>query len=314
MKKYFVLSLLSLLSVTAFSETGKGFRSLFNGRDLKNWTMLPDKKPAFKVVDGVIETRVGGGSDLFTVESFGNYVFRFEYLLSKVGNSGVLIRCDPKNPWGTGVEVQLLAPWTPHRDDLHCTGSLYGYVAVTNRPDETTGVWHQMEIKCDRKMITVAVDGKLTTLADINKVPALRKKNLAGAIGFQCNHSEKGEFAKFRKIEIRDLDAEPEYVKAGFYEKDQQLRKQAHAAAVALGAPMIGALTSVMDQKNVMARSGAKRVLFDIVAKASAPQSSAEVRKAVAAALKKNIESKPSAITTAYLERLLAMIKSTNGK
>ncbi|MDD2598925.1 MAG: DUF1080 domain-containing protein [Kiritimatiellae bacterium] len=283
--------------------------SLFNGRDLTGWHMLPGKAPAFVVADGVIETRTAGGSDLFTVERFGNYVLRFEYLLSKVGNSGVLIRCDPADPWTTGVEVQLLAPWTPHRDDLHCTGSLYGYVAVTNRPDETTGIWHSMEIRCDRTAIEVSVDGQLTTVADTVKVAALNKKLVSGAIGFQANHGEPGEFAKFRKVELGNLDADPAYVLQGLSHADARFRVQAREAAVALRAIMVGPLARSMDGGEVMAQSVARQALFDIVAAASAPQTAPGMRAAVAQALQATLKTKPSEITAGYLTWLQGMIR-----
>ena len=313
MIKHLVFLSLSMLAASAFSQGGAGFVSLFNGKDLTNWTMPPGKAPAFAVVDGVLETRPRNGSDLFTVQTFGNFIFRFEYLLSKVGNSGVLLRCDPKNPWGTGVEVQLLAPWTPYRDDLHCTGSVYGYVAVTNRPDETTGIWHQMEITCDRKTITISVDGKLATVANTDAVAGMKEKHLAGALGFQSNHSHEGEFAKFRNIEIKNLDDDLEYVKAGFYDADAQVRTLAHAAAVALGTPMIDPLAKMMDEDNIMARRGAQQALFDMVAKATAPQTSSNDKKAVARSLKASLKAKPSDITSAYLKGLLALIQSAEG-
>jgi len=286
-----------------------GFTPLFNGQDLSGWMMLPGKPPAFAVADGLLETRVPGGSDLFSVARYGNYVLRFEYLLSKVGNSGVLIRCDPKDPWGTGVEVQLLAPWTPHRDDLHCTGSLYGYVAVTNRPDETTGVWHQMEIRCDRHVIRVSVDGCLTTVADTRTVKALDEKLLSGAIGFQSNHSKQGEFAQFRKIEIRNLDEEQDYVLAGFSHEDERFRVQAREAAVSLGPAMIGPLVRVMEGDAVMARSVARQALFDIVAAASAPQTAVAIRDAATRELRKALGTRLSETTAGYVSWLSGMLR-----
>ena len=311
MIKHLLITLLAGLTLPAFAQNADGFTSLFNGKDLANWTMLPGKVPAFEVADGAIETRARNGSDLFSVERFGNFIFRFEYLLSKVGNSGVVLRCDPSNPWGTGVEVQLLAPWTPYRDDLHCTGSVYGYVAVTNRPDETTGIWHQMEIKCDRKTITISVDGKLTTVAtNTDTVAGMKDKQLAGALGFQSNHSKEGEFARFRNIAIKNLDAEPEYVRAGFFDGDAQIRTMAHAAALARGFPMIATLAKMMDEENVTARQGAKQALFDIVAKATVPQASSSDKKAVIRSLKASLKAKPSEITATYLKWLLAMCQS----
>lgn len=308
MTKFKILMGLSCVALLAFGDAGEGCQSIFNGKDLTGWTMLPGKPAGFAVKDGVLDTSVAGSSDLFTEEHFGNYVLRFEYLLSKVGNSGVLIRCDPKDPWTSGVEVQLLAPWTPYRDDLHCTGSLYGYVAVTNRPDETTGIWHSMEIRCDRTAIEVSVDGKLTTVADTLKVEALNKKHLTGAIGFQSNHAEPGEFARFRKVELRNLDADPAYVLQGLSHADARFRVQAREAAVALGAVMVGPLALTMDKESVMERSVARQALFDIVAAASAPQQKAERRAAVKKALQAALDAKPSEVTSGYLTWLQGMI------
>lgn len=305
----FVAAIALFYTAWAQGDTVK-FVQLFNGKNLDNWMMLTNKPPAFAVVDGIIETRPVNGADLFTVKDYANYIFRFEYLLSKTGNSGVLIRCDRKNPWGTGVEVQLLAPWTPWRDDLHCTGSLYGYVAVTNRPDETTGVWHSMEIHCDRKIIKVSVDGKLTTYADIDKTPKLQSKWLGGAIGFQSNHGTKEEFAKFRNISVRDLDDSPDYVRAGFFDKDARVRTQAQQAAGALGSPMITPLVSVMDDTNVAARSCAKQTLFDIAAQATAAQTTPTARQSVVQALQNALQTNPSSTTTDYLKWLLNMVQS----
>lgn len=300
---------LSCVALMAFGGAHERRLSIFNGKDLTGWTMLPGKAPGFTVVDGVIETRVAGGSDLFTVERFGNYVLRFEYLLSPVGNSGVLIRCDPKDPWKSGIEVQLLAPWTPYRDDLHCTGSLYGYVAVTNRPDETTGIWHGMEIRCDRTAIEVSVDGKRTTVADTVQVKALNEKLLSGAIGFQGNHGKSGEFARFRKVELCNLDAAPAYVLEGLSHADARFRVQAREAAVALGAVMVGPLAQTMDRHEVMARSVARQALFDIVAAASAPQQDDGMRAAVAQALRDTLGTQLSDTTTGYLTWLQGMIQ-----
>jgi hypothetical protein len=313
MTQRLVAILVFVLTVSGYSRDGGGFTSLFNGKDLTHWTTPPGKVQAFKVVDGVMETRTNKGGDLFTVGRYANFIFRFEYLLSRIGNSGVLLRCEPKDPWGTGVEVQLLAPWTPTRDDLHCTGSVYGLVAVSHRPDETTGIWHQMEIKCDRQQITIAVDGQLATVADTGAVAGMKNKHLTGALGFQSNHSTEGEFARFRNVEIRDLDADPEYVKAGFYDDDAQVRTLAHAAAVALGIPMIQVLATMMDDDHVAASGGAKQALFDIAARASAPQSLPNKQSAVVHALDASLQAKPSATTATYLKWLLAMIQSPEG-
>jgi hypothetical protein len=228
-----------------------------------------------------------------------------------VGNSGALIRTDPKNAWGTGVEVQLLAPWTPYRDDLHCTGSMYGLVAVHNRPDETTGIWHEMEIKCDRQNVTISVDGQITTTAKIDTVKGMENKNIVGAVGFQGNHGQDGEFVKFRNISIIDFDVEPDYVAKGFYEEDVRFREQAYKAAVSIGAPMIEPLIQMLSEENVMAHAGAKQVLFDIIAKATAPDVDKRDKKNVIKILKQSSSKQTySKSVSDYLNWLLTMAKS----
>lgn len=298
----------SLLLTSCAIQDQEGFIPLFDGKDLSEWTLGPEG--GFEVIDGELVT--GGfneGNDLFTKKWFCNYVLRLEYLLSDVGNSGVVIRCDPQDAWKTGAEVQLLAPWTPWRDDLHCTGSLYGHVAVTNRPDETTGIWHNMEIRCDRNTITISVDDSLTTQARIDTVKTMEGKLLCGAIGLQVNHaSAEGQFAKFRNIQIRDFDTDPEYVCEGFYELDSLLRSQAYDAAVNLGAKMIEPLAVMMSGDDPVAKSGAKQVLFDIVAMATAPQGAEKYKKEVASALKRSARNTSSEITIKYLEWLSGMI------
>jgi hypothetical protein len=308
MKKAFLLILISLLFATSCSsQNTNNFVSLFNGKDLSNWTL--QKPGAFEVKDGEIITRsFGAGNDIFSNKWYGNFILRLEFMLSEVGNSGVFIRFNP-NIQATGFEVQLLAPWTPWRDDLHCTGSLYGYVPVINRPDETTGIWYRMEIKCDRNIVTVSVNDKVTTIADIDTVKSFINKPYFGVIGFQGNHANKqGQYAKFRNIFIRDLDTEPDYLKKGFYCKDTQFRNYALVAAVSIGADMVATLSDIMSGDDPVAKSGAKDALFNIVAKASDPESPEKEKKAVSAALKKSIKNASTPITKNYLKWLSGMI------
>ena len=312
MKNIVLVSLFVTFQILSCSPPKNGdFTPLFNGKDLSNWTL--GEEGGFEVIKGELFTSsFGMGNDLFTEKWYCNFVLHLEYMLSDVGNSGVLIRCDPQSPWETGVEVQLLAPWTPWRDDLHCTGSIYGHVAVTKRPDETTGIWHKMEIRCDRNVISISVDDTGTTLVSIDTVNTMKNKLLCGAIGLQVNHAEiEGQYAKFRNIYIRDLDDELEYVSEGFSEKDTLLRNQAHAAAISLGAKMVEPLAMMMSGEDPVTKSGSKQVLFDIVARATAPQSEEILKNDVAIALKNSANNTSSEITREYLNWLSGMINYT---
>ncbi|KPL12828.1 MAG: hypothetical protein AMS26_16170 [Bacteroides sp. SM23_62] len=300
----------TLLLISCLGQEDDDFTALFDGRNLDEW--IPGPEGGFEIINGELYTGGEEGNDLFTKKWYCNYVLRLEYMLSDVGNSGVLIRCNPEAAWETGVEVQLLAPWTPWRDDLHCTGSLYGHVAVANRPDETTGIWHKMEIKCDRHTIRVSVDDSMTTLAKIDTVITMADKLICGAIGLQVNHAEKeGQYAKFRNIYIRDLDVEPAYICEGFYETDSVFRAQAYSAALNLGAEMVEPLALMMSGENPLAKSGSKQVLFDMVARATDPQGEEKYKDDVADALNNSADGVSSQIVKEYLEWLSGMIKNS---
>lgn len=308
MKKLILISTIAFMyAVTCLSQNKGDFKSLFNGKDLTNWTL--EKSGGFEVVDGELITRsFGPGYDIFTNRSYGNFILRLEFMLSKVGNSGIFIRCNPSDP-DAGFEVQLLAPWTPYRDDLHCTGSIYGHVAVTNRPDETTGIWYKMEIKCDRNIVTVSINDKVTTMANSDTVKSMDGKTYYGVIGIQGNHAdEQGQFAKFRNIYIRDLDSEPDYVLNGFGVKNDQLRNLAVVASVNLGAKMIPPLADLMSGDDPMKKNGAKQALFDIVAKSSDSVAPAKEKKEIRSVLNKTIKTSSSEITVNYLKWLSGLI------
>lgn len=75
------------------SEQNKGaFVSLFKGKVLTNWAL---KKPGgSEVSDGELITRCfGNGNDIYANKIYGDFLLRFEFMLSEVGNSGVSIRC-----------------------------------------------------------------------------------------------------------------------------------------------------------------------------------------------------------------------------
>ncbi len=311
MKKLIILIyVVSLFVISCFAQKDKNFVNLFDGSDLKSWDI--NKEGGFEIVDGELVSRsIGDGHDIYTKKSYANFIFHFEFLLSQRGNSGVFIRCKPTagGYFSAGFEVQLLAPWTPWRDDLHCTGSIYGLVPVTNRPDETPGKWYKMEIICDRNMVTISVNDQIVTKANVDTLKAMPELPYFGAIGFQGSHtSKKGQFAKFRNISICDLDLVPDYVVKGFYEGNEKLRTLAIKAAVKLGTKMIGPLADLMSGDNPMAKNCAKQAIFDITAKISDPQTSMAEKEELAKSLKVNVNTTSDKITKDYLKWLSGMI------
>lgn len=293
-------------SVAAQGNPEDGFEPLFNGRDLTGW----EKADGFLVEDGAILTRGAKAADLYTQAEYGNSILRFDYMLSEVGNSGVFVRTAQADPLEAAFEVQLLAPWTPYRDDLHCTGSLYGHVPVISRPDESTDVWHSMEIVLDRDTVIVTVDGKAVTWAQTEHVASLQAKSLKGRIGLQGNHSDPKQWVKFKNLRLKNLDGDVDYVLRGFGRSEPQIRKTTRDAAVALGSPAIPGLSQLMASPDPVASSAARDALFDIAAHASAPDFPAGSRDAMGKMLAAEQDKTESAEVKGYLEWLRGMLSA----
>lgn len=306
-KKICLTALLASALVTPAAAQGdpeKGFEPLFNGQDLAGW----EKADGFVVEDETILTKGAKAGDLYTEAEYGNYILRFDYMLSEVGNSGVFVRAETVRPLDKGFEVQLLAPWSPYRDDLHCTGSLYGHVPVVSRPDESTGVWHSMEIVLDRDTVIVSVDGKAVTWAQTGAVESLQDKSLRGRIGFQGNHSDPQQWVRFRNIRIKNLDADAAYVMAGLGRADAMVRKHSYAAAVALGDDAVPGLVTALGGTDAVAHATAKEALFAIAARASAPDFPSDSRQALRALLEAQERETESMVAEQYLEWLRGML------
>ncbi|MBN1490686.1 MAG: DUF1080 domain-containing protein [Phycisphaerae bacterium] len=179
-----------------------GFVSLFDGKTLDGWVLMGEPD-GFFVKDGVIRSEGRQGRWLRLVRQYSDFVLKLEWRVAENGNSGVFLRAgEGAQPWLGGIEVQITnAP----RDDLHCTGSLYGVVAPNPRPDESADKWHAFEIRCEGPRIAVAVDGVGVVNADCSTIDALKSKARRGYIGLQDSHARKGCWIEYRNIRLKDL-------------------------------------------------------------------------------------------------------------
>ncbi len=268
MKKLLILAILVLCAAACAADGGDGFVSVFNGKDLTGWVVMGD--PAgFRVEEGCMHSDGGkGGNWIRTERPYSNYVFRLDWMLSKTGNSGIMVRMGQT---GGGFEVQLLAPWTPYRDDLHCTGSMYGYVPANPRPDETTLRWRKAEIRAEYGHVEAYIDGVKTSEADYKRVPGMENMALTGYVGMQDSHTGPGEWVKFRNIEIKDLDQDPVFHARHIGSADNMARRSAYSAAIRLGGSMIEPLLDVLVKGKPAEAQAARNALRDIVGGLSSP-------------------------------------------
>ena len=262
MKKLLVVLVLILCAAACAADANDGFVPIFNGRDLSGWVVMGDAA-GFRVEDGCMLSEGGkGGNWIRTAQPYSNFVFRLEWMLSKVGNSGIMVRHGIS---GGGFEVQLLAPWTPYRDDLHCTGSMYGFVPANPRPDETTLRWRKAEIRATYGHVEAYIDGVKTSEADYDKVPGMEGFSLTGYLGMQDSHTGPGEWVKFRNIEIKDLDQDPAFVAKQLGSVNTARRRAAYDTALKLGGAMIEALLDSLTSGTQAEANAARYALSGIV-------------------------------------------------
>lgn len=194
-------------------EKAEGFISLFNGRNLDNWT---GNKVAYAAEDGMIVIRPdeGSGGNLYTEKEYSDFIYRFEFQLTPGANNGIGIRAPLTGDAAyLGMEIQVLdntAAVYANLQPYQYHGSVYGVIPAKREYLKPVGEWNSEEIFAQGTHIKVTLNGTVIVDGDIagprdngtmdhNDHPGL--KNASGHIGF-LGH---GSIVKFRNIRIKDL-------------------------------------------------------------------------------------------------------------
>jgi len=202
------LACLTSSTVTAEHPPAKaeaGFTLLFNGKDMKGWTIHGGQAGWSVKPGGILRNDASVGNHnwiYYDQKTFKNFILKLEWKVAPNGNSGVFLRAKKGDaPWATGVEVQISnAP----RDNSHCTGSLYGLAAVDPRPDERADLWHSYEIHCVGTRYTVIADG-VTCVESGDQHKALLARPLEGLIGIQDAHQKPPSYIEYSNIRNKEL-------------------------------------------------------------------------------------------------------------
>ncbi len=194
------------------AEAGEGFAPLFNGRDLDGWT--GDTKGY--VAEGgkiVIHPELGSGN-LYTVQEYADFVFRFEFKLTPAANNGLGIRAPLEGDAAyVGMEIQILEDGSPVYWGLRpyqYHGSIYGVVPARRGFLRPPGEWNAEDVTVKGRHVTVVVNGSTVVDADIDEAsaggtidgndhPGLRRES--GHIGFLCH----GSIVEFRNIRLKEI-------------------------------------------------------------------------------------------------------------
>ncbi len=207
--------LLALLIVAAGASAADepGFRPLFDGKSLAGWKLVGGHGPGYVPGDGKIVCPADGGGNLFTEKEYGNFVFRFEFLLTPGANNGIGIRAPYEGDAAyKGMEIQILDDSDPvyigkiRPEQYH--GSVYDVIPARTGYRKPVGEWNEEEITANGRRITVVLNGVIILDADLGivheakvleKHPGLARPS--GHIGF-LGH---GSHVEFRNIRIKEL-------------------------------------------------------------------------------------------------------------
>lgn len=183
-------------------ELGK--KLVFNGRDFEGWEGAgqPASK-CWKVEDGLLVCTGAKGPWLRSLEEYGDFNLRLEYVLHAGGNSGVFVRVPQDgNHHGkaSGLEIQLLDDAAPRYAKLkpyQYSASVYDIVGAEPRVSRPAGAWNTIEINCRGDRYRITHNGVVVVDADEARHPLLKERRRGGFIGLQ-NHSEHVAFRNIR--------------------------------------------------------------------------------------------------------------------
>lgn len=194
-------------------EKKEGYKVLFDGTNMHEWT---GNTVDYTMEDGTISLipSRGSGGNLYSRKEYGNFIFRFEFLLTPAANNGLGIRTPMEGDAAyVGMELQILDNEHSVYKDLEeyqYHGSVYGVIPAKRGHLKPVGEWNYQEVIAngDHIKITlngvVILDGNIREAArngtiDKNEHPGLFNKK--GHIAF-LGH---GSPVKFRNIRIKEL-------------------------------------------------------------------------------------------------------------
>jgi len=208
----FALGDLSADALPSGWRDADGWFDLLGAGDLTGWIV---KDRSWTVEDGVL-TRQGGG-DIWTEQTFGDFILSCEFKLAPQTNSGIFLRTgDIRDCVQTGIEVQVLDSYGKAEVTKHDCGAIYDCLAPRTNAVKPPGEWNRVVVTCRGPRIQVELNGQAIidmdlddwTIAGRNPDGTANKFRTAfkdmprrGRIGLQ----DHGNPVWYRKIRIKPL-------------------------------------------------------------------------------------------------------------
>src|SRR4051812_42836458 len=190
-----------------FTAVGGEWRTLFDGRDLTNWTQNGSAR--WTVKDGIIEGGQEGDPKraglLATKEKFKDFELELEFMIDEHGkyNSGVYLRNNPNTAGRTGYQVNIGRPEAQEYIGLYTDR----WLAKGDEKDVIRKKldWNKLYIFAQGPRIKVRLnDIELFDFTDPAPAPKFLQP---GVLGLQTYGADgHAGWVKFRNIRVRELD------------------------------------------------------------------------------------------------------------
>ncbi|MBM3792800.1 MAG: DUF1080 domain-containing protein [Acidobacteria bacterium] len=202
-----ILTLFALTAAFALAadKPEKGFKPIFNGKDLTNWTKAKENEEAFKVENGEIVAH-GKRCHLFYTgkkADFKNFELRVDVMTEPKANGGIYFHTAyQETGWPSkGFEVQVNNSHT----DWRRTGGLYA-VADNKEKVAEDGKWFTEHIVVKDNHVTIYVDGKKTSEWDQPadwKAPRDMPGRSIGSGTFALQAHDPGSVIRYKNIRVK---------------------------------------------------------------------------------------------------------------
>ncbi|HXG63357.1 MAG TPA: DUF1080 domain-containing protein [Planctomycetota bacterium] len=153
-----------------------------------------EPNPGWKIEGGVIE-RVDRGGNLWTRETYGDFVLTLEFKIPRGGNSGLIFRS--RDNVEHQIEIVDDAGRPPHAGS---TGSIFRRCAPRENRTKPAGEWNAVELEVRGRAVSLTLNGaRVIENAIVDDLP------FRGPIGLQ----DHGTPLWFRNVRVRRLDPRP---------------------------------------------------------------------------------------------------------
>lgn len=161
-------------------EKSEGWTSLFDGKTINGWHLFNkgNTASAWSADSGMLicnpRAKNVKHGDLVTDKEYENYDLKFDWKISKAGNSGAFINVQEQPQFGstfsTGPEYQLLDDKNMDADYLkdltHKAASIFGVIPNATNSAPKPGEWNQSRIVQKNGKVTFWLNGVQTIQVD----------------------------------------------------------------------------------------------------------------------------------------------------